>query len=318
MECEVCSKGRVEKTSEKFESFTLYHCRECDLRYWWPLEEPKAEWYQNDEDYILRDSVPMAVLKPHPDSIRFLHNKAVVEIARRGGRLLDVGCGTGGFLNCARKEGFEVTGIDFDANGVRHARQVYGLSEVYVTALDDFAKQCNGRKFDAVTFFGVFEHQSKPRDFLRCVSSVLREGGIVGLTVPHYSTDTVLRWGYPPHHWLKWSRDSLTKIFEGNGFDIIVLNEYTTREVCRNVVVNWIYRNFPFLLSAKKRLVMGRPDNDRKQISKPPAGSSAGIFQFARSVWRGILLVPAGLFYLFCRLSGCRHTIFVLARKKSD
>src|SRR6266850_2835442 len=43
------------------------------------------------------------------------------------GRVLDVGCGDGGFLNRIRQKGWAVEGIDFDQQAIRCAKEKYGL-----------------------------------------------------------------------------------------------------------------------------------------------------------------------------------------------
>jgi SAM-dependent methyltransferase len=100
-------------------------------------------------------------------------------------RLLDVGCGTGGFLAAARAEGFE--GFGFDACGPEadlaravhpNVRRAAGLAQ-YEAAL--------GRpvRADLVTLWDVLEHLRRPHAMLADLAHGLEPGGILFAATPN-------------------------------------------------------------------------------------------------------------------------------------
>jgi 2-polyprenyl-3-methyl-5-hydroxy-6-metoxy-1,4-benzoquinol methylase len=95
-----------------------------------------------------------------------------------GGRLLDVGCGTGDFLLLARERGWRPTGIDLSERAVARARQV-GLD-----ARTDWAGLPSDH-FDVVTLWNVVEFLERPMETLRDVRRVLVPGGIAFVRTPN-------------------------------------------------------------------------------------------------------------------------------------
>jgi 2-polyprenyl-3-methyl-5-hydroxy-6-metoxy-1,4-benzoquinol methylase len=51
-------------------------------------------------------------------------------LPKRGGRLLEIGCAGGFFLDEGRKRGFEVVGIELNATMATHARTPLGLNVI--------------------------------------------------------------------------------------------------------------------------------------------------------------------------------------------
>jgi 2-polyprenyl-3-methyl-5-hydroxy-6-metoxy-1,4-benzoquinol methylase len=100
------------------------------------------------------------------------------------GRLLDVGCGSGLFLQRMRNHGWhDCHGIDIDPKAIQAARQ-RGLSNVYCKSLDDLAGE-DGKNFTVVTLNHVIEHFLLPEKELRSISRLLSPTGRVILRTPN-------------------------------------------------------------------------------------------------------------------------------------
>lgn len=99
-----------------------------------------------------------------------------------GAALLDVGCGTGYFLEAAAGR-FDVAGLDPSPQAVAFCAS-RRLADVRAGGVEDLAQL--DRRFDAVTFFDVIEHLPDDVDALRLARAVLRPGGQVFVTVPAY------------------------------------------------------------------------------------------------------------------------------------
>jgi SAM-dependent methyltransferase len=91
-------------------------------------------------------------------------------------RVLDFGCGSGGFLSLCATHGFEAWGVDRSA-----ARREGGVFDRVVAALDDV--QPHG-PFHAVTLFEVLEHLDQPRELLARLRELLVPGGVLVLETP--------------------------------------------------------------------------------------------------------------------------------------
>jgi len=90
-------------------------------------------------------------------------------------RLLDIGAGSGEFLNQAREFGFEVYGNELSNAAIGSARQQYGIS------LSPMPLEQEPRTafFDVVTMWGLIEHVLDPLSIIKQAFRLLRSGGIL-------------------------------------------------------------------------------------------------------------------------------------------
>lgn len=101
--------------------------------------------------------------------------------AMPGGRLLEVGCGTGQMLLAMKDLGWSVEGIDFDPEAVRNA-SLKGLD----VRLGDLAQQGYGDGvFDAIFMSHVIEHVPDPRALLDECFRILKPGGYLVVVTPN-------------------------------------------------------------------------------------------------------------------------------------
>ncbi len=101
------------------------------------------------------------------------------------GRLLDVGCGNGGFLSLMGDLGWDVEGIEPDAEAARIARERHGLS-VVVGTLEEAAFAADS--VDVVTMHHVLEHVHDPIALLKKCRRVLRVGGRLVVITPNLNS----------------------------------------------------------------------------------------------------------------------------------
>lgn len=137
-----------------------------------------------------------------------------------GGRLLDVGCGNGGFLALAKQGGWQVEGVDFDADAVKTAR-ARGLNVRHggIEILVD----CEA-SFDVITICHVIEHVYDPVGTLRQLHALLKPGGMLWLETPNLASLGSRRFGSdwrglePPRHLVLFNPSSLRQALATAGF----------------------------------------------------------------------------------------------------
>jgi 2-polyprenyl-3-methyl-5-hydroxy-6-metoxy-1,4-benzoquinol methylase len=120
------------------------------------------------------------------------------------GPLLDVGCGTGQFLQAAAaRKRWTLTGVEPSAGAAEEAERRLGFP-VLRTTLDQ-ASLC-ARDFAVITLLGVLEHLHDPLTTLRCARQMLRADGVLAVYVPNYH---YLRWkDAGPAAWIRRRRRS--------------------------------------------------------------------------------------------------------------
>jgi SAM-dependent methyltransferase len=98
------------------------------------------------------------------------------------GRLLDVGCGSGGDLVQMREAGWEGVGLELDPGAAAAAR---GRGFQVVEGQAEQLPESLGR-FDAITLFHTLEHFWDPLAVLRAVRERLAAGGVALVRVPNF------------------------------------------------------------------------------------------------------------------------------------
>jgi SAM-dependent methyltransferase len=102
----------------------------------------------------------------------------------RTGRLLDVGCASGGFLAAAAEDGWEAVGTEMSASAADRARAASG-----VTVFDGVLLPPSGTApFDLVTAWHVLEHVLDPLGSLVELRKFLAPGGILFVELPSWNS----------------------------------------------------------------------------------------------------------------------------------
>lgn len=105
----------------------------------------------------------------------FINTVPAIPPLRRGGKLMDVGCGNGETLRNLRPYGWDLYGVDIDAKAVRSARRK-GLHHVYKGDYSYLSKFPDGY-FDVIRSYHVIEHLDDPKRFIEISYRKLKTGG---------------------------------------------------------------------------------------------------------------------------------------------
>lgn len=212
------------------EEFPLIRCRRCGLIYLRARPTPveMERYYPPEYHGIYRQAIQdepfflMRWMRRH----KVRKRREAVEQASPHvpGRILDVGCSTGIFLDEMRRSGWEVCGVETSAHAAQYARRRFGI-EVFEGQLDDAGLPPG--HFDAVTLWDVLEHTFDPPGTLREVNRLLVNGGVVGMTLPNWhSLDRQLfgdAWiGYDvPRHLYAFTQPVLRRLLKDAGFRMV-------------------------------------------------------------------------------------------------
>ncbi len=161
-------------------------------------------------------------------------------VAVKGARLLDVGCGTGGFLDYVRSLG--VLGAGFDASAAQvQAALARGLDVHHSVSPARFRSEtAEDRGFDIVTLWDVFEHLRDPKGFLEELTPLMKPGALLFLSIPNGGA---LRWkraiweaagrkfSYEPwEHVFYFRPKSLARYLEAWGFECLEVGSVVAYE----------------------------------------------------------------------------------------
>jgi len=195
---------------DKLSEYTVVQCTVCSLQFSRPMKSPGGTWY--DKAYVIRHSaIDTRIREYYTWALRVLPKQ---------GKLLDIGCGEGVFVDYARRNGLDAFGVDFSKEAVELGRKWYGLTTIFNSSLAELREVHHLVDFDIITMFEVIEHLENPAEFLHEIMTLLKPDGIIVVSVPNED-----RWPYrdfgdfPPNHLTRWNERSLRTFFLNNGYE---------------------------------------------------------------------------------------------------
>lgn len=99
------------------------------------------------------------------------------------GRVLEVGCGYGYFLQCAADAGYDVYGVDLSPTAIKWAAERFP-GRVFCGMLDEIA-EIQEQKYDVIFGSHLIEHVTDPGAFLSSAGRLLNPGGVIVLVTPN-------------------------------------------------------------------------------------------------------------------------------------
>lgn len=213
--------------------YNVYRCAQCGLGMTSPHPDPQelARLYATGS-YRQNDSRFLAPLEYAIRRFRTRRLNTVERFSRSTGQraMLDVGCARGIMLSEAGQRGWNVHGLEFDDNTASHARDTLGM-DVRTGPIE--AAGFNAGMFDAVTFWHVLEHLPAPARALDESSRILKQGGLLVVSVPNFdSIQSALgrqAWFHLdlPYHLYHFSRASIVKALDQSGFRLVHEDNYS-------------------------------------------------------------------------------------------
>ena len=154
----------------------------------------------------------------------------VAQLPARLGRVLDVGCGSGGVGRAIRDRAAFLAGIELDAEAAAEAREVY--DQVLQGRVEDVLGAADG-PFDAILTYDLLEHLADPEPVLRRLHEVAAPGALLHVSVPNARHWTLIRdlvvrgtfgyaeYGHRDRTHLRWlTRRDLVDLLEETGWHV--------------------------------------------------------------------------------------------------
>ncbi|MBI5369177.1 MAG: methyltransferase domain-containing protein [Planctomycetes bacterium] len=215
--CELC--GCAEPPRTRFPSVGIVECGSCGLVYYPGGVDARATYtldYFHGREYQDYPAEKPWIQRNFRARIRDLR------ALRPGGRLLEIGCAYGFFLELARRH-WQVSGLDISRECVEHARGVLGL-DVESADFLDLPDEPESR--DVICLWDTIEHLARPVRVLEKAARWLRPGGVLALTTGDVES-AVARWRgerwrliHPPTHLFYFSRRTLGQALTGAGLRV--------------------------------------------------------------------------------------------------
>ncbi|MBA2249386.1 MAG: class I SAM-dependent methyltransferase [Chitinophagaceae bacterium] len=194
-ECPSCHNKNISKrltakdhtVSHTF--FEIWECSNCSLRFTQsvPGKNEIDSFYQS-ENYISHTDTNKGLINSlyHRVRKRTLNVKRkLIEYQMGSGdkNILDIGAGTGAFINNMHQAGWNVIGIEPDEDARATAKKLYDLE---LRSSESLFKLPSGT-YDVITMWHVLEHVHDLHEYLDQIKLLLKMGGSIFIAVPNYT-----------------------------------------------------------------------------------------------------------------------------------
>lgn len=195
-ECPCCNGTGIEKVfsakdhTVSFEEFEIWQCNNCTLRFTQHIPgSSEIIKYYRSENYISHSDTRKGLVNSLYHSVRrrtLLSKKNLIEEHTNlsSGKILDVGAGTGAFLQTMKEAKWNVTGLEPDELARENAKKLYNLDLQASEQL--FA--LSAETFDAITLWHVLEHVHELHDYISQLKKLLKPNGYLFIAVPNYTS----------------------------------------------------------------------------------------------------------------------------------
>lgn len=207
--CPVCKSNSIEPALKakdhtvSKEEFSIWHCDDCTLRFTQDVpDQAGIGAYYESAGYISHSDTKKGIINNlyHLVRKRTLASKQQLVRSVTGihkGEILDIGCGTGAFLNTMKKAGWAITGLEPDAAARVKAAELYNINPLEPQKLFELPPAA----FHAITMWHVLEHVHQLHEYIDQISKLLVENGRLLVAVPNYTSKDA---GIYKEYWAAW------------------------------------------------------------------------------------------------------------------
>ena len=176
--CNLCGGNKFKIIEDGEKPYYVLKCLHCGLVFVDPVPDMSCLATHYDESYYA-DWMAAQQTKRLKMWDRRLKS---IEKASKKGRLLDVGCATGTFLQRAQNSGWEIRGTEYSPYAAAYAKDNL-KADVFCGHLVD--AHYDDSFFDVVTFWHVLEHVTDPARYLQEAHRILKPAGLLVVAVPN-------------------------------------------------------------------------------------------------------------------------------------
>jgi 2-polyprenyl-3-methyl-5-hydroxy-6-metoxy-1,4-benzoquinol methylase len=212
--------------------FSIVSCNDCGFKFTnpRPTKTEIGPYYKSDE-YISHSNANKGLINGLYQLVRGYALTSKIRLVKNlvgdGKMLLDIGCGTGAFLNTAKLAGYTVVGVEPDAGARQMAMQEYGLAikeEADLTTLKE-------NSFDVITMWHVLEHVHNLTERIQTLFRLIKTDGCVIIAVPNCESSDAKVYGANwaaydvPRHLYHFTQKDIELLALTNGFSLLLVKQ---------------------------------------------------------------------------------------------
>ena len=158
------------------------------------------------------------------------------DILKDSENVLDVACANGYGTNLISQKVKKVVGIDKNERYLDIARTKYHRENILYERLDVDSQKIKGN-YDAILCFETLEHVKYPQQLLEKLYSVLKDNGLLLLSVPNSKYEKFINGkNKDPYHLNVFEYDDLVELVKAKGFTIMkILGQSYTNKIVNGI-----------------------------------------------------------------------------------
>ena len=194
--CPVCNSQLIQAqlTAKDYtvsqKDFAIWHCNACSARFTQdvPAQDAIGAYYAS-ENYISHSDTKKGIINNLYHLVRkrtLISKRRLVlnETRMTKGQILDIGCGTGAFLDTMKEADWAITGLEPDNVARTKAAELYNIHPQESGKLFEL----NAGSFNAITMWHVLEHVHELHAYIKQIETLLAPNGKLFIAVPNYTS----------------------------------------------------------------------------------------------------------------------------------
>ena len=213
----------VKDHSVSQETFELVHDKDLDMLITHPQPSlDKLPSYYESVDYISHTDGNKSFFEKMYQFVKSiaLKNKLnLINSESQRGKILDIGAGVGDFLSVAKKDGWEIIGVEPSEKAKAIAKN---KGVTFVESINDL----ENNSFDVITMWHVLEHVPDLENQIKELKRLIKPSGTIFIAVPNFNSFDAKYYGsfwaaydVPIHLW-HFSKTAIKKLFAKENLEL--------------------------------------------------------------------------------------------------
>ena len=235
LNCIFCKKKLeiiiLKNISKNGNCYNIHECDQCDIAMLnpFPSDAELAKLYSTGNYRITNGKRFGHIIETLIHLGRIRKRKRINQFVKPG-KILDIGCGRGLFLDVMRRGGWDTIGTEFNEETSSHAIKSYSLK---IFPGDIIQHKLKAESLDVININQVLEHLKNPDAIIKESHRLLRSGGIIIISVPDLRSPqfTVGKENWflldLPFHLFHFTEEGLGELLRKNEFKVKYIKKFS-------------------------------------------------------------------------------------------